>query len=196
MNATWSPARVALPLYLLVLLTSAQGIRSTQALVLAPVPAGAKAMAGCPVDGYLRARMRGDTDIDIDWHDTQLQCEGGWRPQDIGGIRVAFAGTLPQNGHHIRMIFGLAVAADTTRAHNVPTNVTVIFEDEAKLFATAGEGKCTVDELSLQPPAEARGGWRRVVARGFCTVPVTTLNGNDALELDRFDFAGGFQNED
>ena len=198
MNATSMPAKVALPLYLLVLVASGQGIRSTRARVLAPVPTVAKAMAGCVPsgDGYLRARMRGDLDVDIDWRDAQLQCEGAWRPQNIGGIRVVFAGTLPQNGHHIRMIFGLAIAADTTSARNVPTNVTVIVEDEEKLFATAGDGKCTVDELSLQPAAAARAGWRRVVARGFCTVPVTTLSGSDALELDRFDFAGGLQNED
>jgi hypothetical protein len=198
MNATSMPAKVTVPLYLLVLLASAPGIRSTQTLVMAPVATVAKTMAGClPTgDGYLRARVRGGLDVNIDWHDGQLRCEGGLRPQEIGGIRVAFAGTVPQNGRHIRMIFGIAVPADATRARNVPTNVTVILEDEEKLFSTAGEGKCTIDELSLQPPAETHGAWRRVVARGFCTVPVTTLSGSDALELDRFDFAGGLQHED
>jgi hypothetical protein len=194
MNATSMPAIVTVLLYVLVLAASASGLRAAHA----PLPASAPS-AGClPTrDGYLRARMRGERDMEVDWHDADMQCEGGLRPEDVGGMRVTFVGRLPQDGHRVRMIFGISAAADATSARNVPANVTVIFEDESKIYSTAGEGKCTIDELSVQPLAQAHGSWRRVVARGFCTVPATSpLSADDALELDRFDFAGGFQDED
>jgi hypothetical protein len=187
MNSTALISTLTILLYLMVLLAGAIGFRS------APVAH----VSGClPTrDGYLRARMRGASDVDIDWQDADMQCDGGLRPEERG-VRVTFLGRLPQDGQQIRLVFGIATAADAVTARNVPANVTVIFEGEQKLYSSAGEGKCTIDELSLQPKAEAGNSWRRVVARGFCTVPVTTLAGNDALELDRFDFAGGLRNED
>ena len=40
-------------------------------------------------DGYLRVRLRGARDLDVDWHDADLECEGGERPGQ-GGLRLAF----------------------------------------------------------------------------------------------------------
>jgi hypothetical protein len=198
MNATSMPATWTLLLYLLTLLATVGGMRSTQALVAAPARVASSPSGGClpSADGYLRARLRSQQTIDIDWQDMDMQCDGGSRPADIGGVRVTFAGRLPHSGRHLRMIFGIASPADATTAHNIPTNVTLIFEDESKLYATAGDGKCTVDEVSIQSMANVRGSWRRLVARGFCTVPVAAMNGSDALEFDRFDFAGGLRDED
>jgi hypothetical protein len=199
MNATSMPAALTVLLYLLVLLTGALGFRSAQALLpTAPAVVAAHTTVGClpSRDGYLRARIRGEHEINIDWRDADMQCDGGLRPEDLGGMRVTFAGSLPQDRRQVRLIFGISAPADATTARDVPANVTVIFEDDKKLYSTAGEDKCTIDELSLQPAAEAHGSWRRLVARGFCTIPVTTLNGNEALELDRFDFAGGLRDAD
>src|SRR6201995_3811541 len=41
--------------------------------------------------GYLRARIRGALNLDIDWHNAEMECDGGPRP-DGRGIRVSFAG--------------------------------------------------------------------------------------------------------
>jgi hypothetical protein len=165
---------------------------------LSPIAKSAdSAVAGClpSRDGFLRARLRGDSDTDIDWTDADMQCDGGPRP-DASGVRVTFAGHLP-DGHIIRLVFGIGTPLATSTARNVPTNVTVIFEDDQKLYSTAGEGKCTIDDLSMQPQrAQQTTGWRRVVARGFCTLPVAAIAGNDALIVDRFDFAGGLRDED
>jgi len=190
------PATPIVLFYLIVLAAAAFGFRSAQGLMAAP--ATARAPGGClPTgDGYLRVRMRGEHDVDLDWHDADMQCDGGLRPADRGGMRVTFIGNLRRDGPAIRLIFGISAAADASTARNVPANVTVIFENEQKLYSTAGEGKCMIDELSLQSAAEAHGSWRRLVARGFCTEPVRTLTGNEAVELQRFDFAGGLRDED
>src|ERR1700680_993648 len=54
-------------------------------------PAAAKSTTrGClPTgNGYLRARIRGALDLDIDWHNAEIECEGGLRP-DGSGLRVS-----------------------------------------------------------------------------------------------------------
>jgi hypothetical protein len=88
----------------------------------------------------------------------------------------------------MRLVFGIAAPPNTPSVRNVPANVTVIFEDERKLYSTAGDGKCTIDELTAR---EAR-----YVARGFCTGPATVLTGSDTLLVERFDFAGFVRDED
>jgi hypothetical protein len=174
-------------------------------------------------DGYLRLRMRGDANLDIDWHDADMHCEGGPRPGQHG-MRLTFAGPIPgpargrahgprsgsanDAAHNLRFVFGIAASPGARDQHNVPTNVTVIFEGEHKLFSTAGDGKCTVDEFSEQTlPAQAeslpaRPGshaglhLRRVAARGFCTAAASALAGNAHILLSRFDFAGPVTDED
>jgi len=145
-------------------------------------------------DGYLRVRLRGARNLDVDWHDADLQCEGGERPGD-GGLRLAFAGPVTGAGHRLRFVFGVAAAPGIASSREVPTNVTVIFEGENGLYSTHGDDKCTLDELT-QAPLIARGtarspaGTLRVSGRGFCASPASGLDARDTLLLSRFDFAG------
>ena len=134
--------------------------------------------------------------MDIDWHDADMQCDGGPRPGQQG-VRLTFAGPAQGGGHNLRFVFGIAAAPGARAAHNVPTNVTVIFEGERKLYSTAGDGKCTIDEFSEQPvAAQANSRLRRFSARGFCTAPATAIAGHSELLLSRFDFAGPVLDED
>jgi len=66
------------------------------------------------------------------------------------GVRLTFAGPAQGRAHNLRFVFGIAAAPGARSAHNVPANVTVIFEGERKLFSTAGDGKCTIDEFTEQ----------------------------------------------
>ncbi|MFI4868954.1 MAG: hypothetical protein ACHQDD_06340 [Steroidobacterales bacterium] len=147
-------------------------------------------------DGYLRLRMRGDRNLDIDWHDADMQCDGGPRPGQQG-IRLTFAGPRLRGGHRLRFVFGIAAAAGVHAARNVPTNVTVIFEGEQKLYSTAGDDKCTMDQFSEQPlSAPGHAHLQRISARGFCTAPAMAVAGKTGLLLSRFDFAGAVVDED
>jgi hypothetical protein len=161
---------------------------------LAPAVAAAACLPSH--DAYLRLRMRGDSNMDIDWHDADMRCDGGPRPGQQG-VRLTFAGPVRNGAHQLRFVFGIAAAPGARSAHNVPTNVTVIFEGERKLYSTAGDGRCTIDELSEQPlPEQANSHLRRLSARGFCTAPATALAGKAGLLLSRFDFAGPILDED
>src|SRR6185312_13545021 len=100
-------------------------------------------------DGYLRARIRGAMNLDVDLHNAELECDGGARP-DGSGIRVSFAGPLRSDGRRLRMVFGIVGAREGSGGHALATNLTVIFEGENRLFTTQGQDRCTVDQLEQQ----------------------------------------------
>lgn len=188
--------------------TAAATLHATPASGVAPAPLAPAAITSAPItpgaitpavdasnclpthDGYLRLRMRGESNLDIDWRDADMQCDGGPRPGQRG-VRLTFAGPAQGGAHNLRFVFGIAAAPGARSAHNVPANVTVIFEGERKLFSTAGDGKCTIDELTEQSlPDQADRHLQRLTARGFCIAPATALAGKAGLLLSRFDFAG------
>jgi hypothetical protein len=161
--------------------------------VYAATPSSGGGGRGClPTgDGYLRARIRGALNLDIDWGNAEVECEGGPRP-DGSGVRVSFAGPPHGDGRRTRLVFGVGSVVEGRSGHGLPTNLTVIFEGEERLFATRGSDHCTVDELR-QERVGALGGpkrtWR-IIARGFCISPASTLDSDARILVSRFDFAG------
>ncbi|MDB6158347.1 MAG: hypothetical protein JWO04_2053 [Gammaproteobacteria bacterium] len=156
-------------------------------------PAKPAGTPGCLAagNGYLRAQIRGTLKLDVDLHNAELECDGGARP-DGSGIRVSFAGPLRSDGRRLRMVFGVATAREGTAGRELPTNLTVIFEGEQRLFATRGDDKCTVDELSQERVGALGGPSRsyRVIARGFCIAPAMALTDQQTILVTTFDFAG------
>lgn len=149
--------------------------------------------AGCfaHAEGYLRARLRGALDMDLDWKNADMECAGGPRPSG-NGVRVSIGGPLRGEGRRIRLVFGIADVAEGGAGQTLKTNVTLLFEGEQRAYATRGDDKCTVDSLSQQR-VETLGGSRavyRVVARGFCLGPATSLSQEERVFLTSFDFAG------
>jgi hypothetical protein len=160
-----------------------------------PLPAPAK---GCLPGGggYFKARIRGALNLDINWHNAEMECQGGLRP-DGSGLRVSFAGP-GRSGQRLRLVFGMSQVQEGHNARDLPTNLTVIVEGAQRLFATRGDDHCTVDDLHqerLGSPAGAPRTWR-IVARGFCIAPANTLNSDASILVSRFDFAGSAVFED
>ncbi|HEY4772883.1 MAG TPA: hypothetical protein VIH50_07615 [Steroidobacteraceae bacterium] len=180
-------ARALLPS---ILMCAAGGLgQAAESPLPAPQPA---ASAGCLAsgDGFLRARIRGALNLDIDWKNAQLECDGSPRP-DGRGIRVSFAGPQQPNGRRIRVVFGVATSAEGASGRALPTNVTLIVEGEKRLFTTRGDDRCTIDQLRQERLAGAAGAHAyRVVARGFCTLPAMALDQVERVVITRFDFAG------
>jgi hypothetical protein len=189
--------RLCLTACLLSLLAGSQAVGASDA---ASGDARAAAAAhGClpSGNGYLRARIRGALDLDIDWGNAEIECDGGPRP-DGSGVRVSFAGPPHGDGRRTRLVFGVSSVHEGRAGHDLPTNLTVIFEGEERLFATRGADRCTVDELR-QERVGALGGpkrsWR-IIARGFCIAPASTLGSDARILVSRFDFAGSAVFED
>jgi len=140
---------------------------------------------------YLRARIRGAVRLDVDLHGAELTCEGGPR-LGRGGIRMGFEGPVGPEGRRVRMVFGIDGAREGRPGRELPTNLTVIFEGEKLLFATQGDGNCTVDRLTQKRITTSRqaGQAYRVVAHGFCVAPANDLSGQRRILVTTFDFAG------
>jgi hypothetical protein len=104
----------------------------------APAAAAAVVAHGClPAgNGYLRARIRGALDLDLAWRNAELECEGGLRP-DGSGLRIIFAGPKHADGRRTRLVFGVEAVREGA-GHELPTNLTVIFEGEERLFGPRG----------------------------------------------------------
>jgi hypothetical protein len=147
-------------------------------------------------NGYLKARIRGALNLDIDWHNSEIECQGGPRP-DGSGLRVSFAGP-PHGGKRLRLVFGVTAVQEGHAGQNLPTNLTVILEGQRRLFATRGDDRCTVDDLRQERLGTRVDGARawRIVARGFCISPASTLTSDASILVSRFDFAGSAVFED
>jgi hypothetical protein len=149
--------------------------------------------AGCFAvgGGYLRARLRGTLDLDLNWKNADMQCAGGPRPSG-NGVRVSIGGPLRDGANRIRLVFGIAGVGEGAGGRALRTNVTLLFEGENRVFATQGDDKCTVDSLT-QERVESMGqnvAVYRVEARGFCIGPATSLSREERLVITSFDFAG------
>ena len=175
---------------------NAQTLQSSQVQQRSLLGAGLPAVSlGGPClrsgQAYLRAHVRGALRLDVDLHGPGLACEGGPR-LDGSGIRMGFEGRVGPGNRRMRMVFGIDGAKEGRPGRELPTNLTVIFEGEKLLFATQGDGNCTVDRLTQKRivtdghPTDAY----RIVAHGFCIAPANDLGGHRRILVSTFDFAG------
>jgi hypothetical protein len=149
-------------------------------------------------DGYLKARLAGALNAELDWGNDGTECTGAVRPTD-GGIRMRFTAA---NGpdEKLVLVFGIAGLREGKSAKAVPVNVTLIREGVGEFYGTQGDDKCMLDQVSQQPivgiPHRSRS--YRIVARGFCTEPARAIRGKGAILISRFDYAGrvDFDSED
>jgi hypothetical protein len=187
--ARWRPTTRLAPLVAVLLATGACSPRDKAPPLVPLAEVSADGACTIPSDAYLRARLRGAVNADIEWNDAQMTCSGGPRPNSEG-LRVSIAGDSAQG--RLRFIFGMPAAPGQAEAAAVPTNLTVILEGKQRMFATAGEDRCTTDALR-QRAVPPRG--YRIEAHGFCTDPAVAMSGSDAeaLLVSTFDFVSRIQ---
>jgi hypothetical protein len=141
--------------------------------------------------GYVRARISGAMDQELDWPNKGTECTGAIRPTD-GGVRMRFSRFDERSASKIVLVFGIANLREGESANTLPVNVTVIREGSGEFYSTQGDDKCMLDTIQQAPivgvPHRSRS--YRVTARGFCTEPARAVRGTGAILLSRFDFAG------
>ena len=139
--------------------------------------------------GFLTMRLRGSIEAEIDWREPELDCTGMSRP-DGRGLRLRFAGK--REGAELAIVFAAPGLAMGVSAKGVPVNVTLLDSAGERIYGTQGENRCLFDEVEQQALTDAALPINsyRIAARGFCTVPARALDGDGAVLLTRFDFAG------
>lgn len=137
-------------------------------------------------DGYLRAKLAGAVEANLDWPNSGTRCEGESRDKPPG-VRLSFqraAGARP----NLLLVFGLTGVTPGQSAREVKANLTVIVQGTSRIYGTLGDSRCTVDSLS-QRPLNAAGAYR-IEARGFCTQPAHAVRGKGDVLVSTFEFAG------
>lgn len=140
-------------------------------------------------DGFIRMRLRGSIEEEIDWSEPALECTGMSRP-DGKGFRLRFAGA--RAGGELAVVFAAPELGIGSSGRGVPVNVTLLDGAGGRIYGTQGEGRCSFDEVEQRPLEDASLPPRsfRVSARGFCVAPARAVDGDGAVLLTRFDFAG------
>ena len=140
-------------------------------------------------DGFITMRLRGSIEEELDWAEPELECTGMSRP-DGKGLRLRFAGS--RGGGDFAVVFaapGLGIGAS---GQAVPVNVTLLDGAGERIYGTQGDSRCVFDDVEQLPvshPALPARSYR-VSARGFCVAPARAIDGEGAVLLTRFDFAG------
>jgi hypothetical protein len=140
-------------------------------------------------DGFLTMRLRGSIEEDVHWQEPALECTGMSRP-DGRGLRLRFAGTLA--GGELAVVFAAPELGIGASGRSVPVNVTLLDGAGERIYGTQGDSRCVFDEVEQQAVGDASLPARsfRVSARGFCVAPARAVDGEGAVLLTRFDFAG------
>jgi hypothetical protein len=156
-----------------------------------PEPSGAPVVATAVAclasgDGYLRAKVGGAVEAQIDWPNSGTRCEGESRDSPPG-VRLSFqraSGGAPD----LLLVFGLTGVREGESAREVRANLTLIVQGTNRIFGTMGDSRCTIDSLSQRPLEKPH--TFRVEARGFCTQPAHAVRGKGDVLVSTFEFAG------
>jgi hypothetical protein len=140
-------------------------------------------------DGFISMRLRGSIEEDLEWAEPELECTGMSRP-DGKGVRLRFAGT--RAGDDFAVVFAAPDLGIGASGQAVPVNVTVLDGAGERIYGTQGASRCILDDVEQLPVAHPALPARsfRVSARGFCVAPARAVDGEGAVLLTRFDFAG------
>ena len=140
-------------------------------------------------DGFITMRLRGSIEREVRWTEPALECTGMARP-DGKGLRVRFAGAI--DGGELAIVFAAPNLGIGRSARSVPVNVTLLDGVGERIYGTQGESRCEFDtvEQQLIEDGALPGRSYRISARGFCVAPARGMDGDGAVLLTRFDFAG------
>jgi hypothetical protein len=142
-------------------------------------------------EGFLRARLSGNANEELNWGAAEIECTGGARPDDTG-VRIRFTQKVAAGVQRWILVFGISRLKEGQRGRALPANVTLIREGSGEFYSTQGDDKCTIDEVRQVAisgmPRKARS--YRLTARGFCTEPARAVRGPGAILVSRFDFVG------
>ena len=148
----------------------------------APGP-GAELLCAPSDTGFLRARLKGSIEVDLDWAAGVPQCRGGLRPTG-DGVRLLFKGPGPEPGEPLLIVIGIGPLRPGQSSTQVPVNLTLVQEGAGQFYATQGDDKCAMDEVHQEPVGPSL---FRLSGRGYCTQPARALQGDGAVLMSRFD---------
>jgi hypothetical protein len=136
-------------------------------------------------DGYLRAKLGGAVEAQLDWPNSGTECQGESRGSPPG-VRMSFR--RESSKLDLLLVFGVTGVLEGQAGREYAANVTVIVQGTSEIYGTLGDSRCTVDSLQQRPLPLA--GTYRIEVRGFCTQPAHAVHGSGDVLVSTFEFAG------
>ena len=142
----------------------------------------------CDDGGELYTELYGALSGEIEWYLDEMQCQGMPRPNGAGA-RLRFSGTAGKNKLPIAFIIGLPGLERDTDGVELPSNVTVIDERNARFFSTPGLDTCWTD-VEAQWPVDDASDRYRIDGVLFCISPLPEVNGDASVSVPELRFSG------
>ncbi len=160
------------------------------ALAALCLPGGGEACEALP-EARLSASLGGALTGELDWQGAELACSGMPRPDQAGG-RLQFRGPLPGGGQ-LGVVIGIEGLRPGVTAQELPANVTLVIEAEARFFSTRQHAGCWAD-IDANDALET-GGYR-VSGHLWCIRGVAEVGGEGSVSVPRLVFTGLFRGDD
>ena len=144
--------------------------------------------SGCEDGGALYTELYGALAGEVEWYLDEMQCQGMPRPGGAG-VRLRFAGTAGANELPIAFIIALPGLERDTDGVELPSNVTVIDERNARFFSTPGLDSCWTD-VEAQWSVDDGGDRYRIDGVLFCIAPLPEVNGQASVSVPELRFSG------
>ena len=159
------------------------GHAGERAAGIASPPAAAELLCVPSDSGFLRARLKGSIEADLDWAADVPQCRGGTRPTG-DGVRLLFKGPGAKPDASLLIVIGIGPLRPGESRSQVPVNLTLVQEGAGQFFATQGDDKCAMDDVHQEAIGKTL---FRLTGRGYCTQPARAVQGDGAVLMSRFD---------
>jgi hypothetical protein len=148
----------------------------------------------CVMDqnGYLRGKLFGQIQAELDWHGDNMRCDGMYRPEGQG-IRLVFDEHLDEDLPGLLIVIGIADAVPGSEVKDAPANITIIDQSRGLFFSTQEEPRCwttLTSQLLLTGTTEET--WR-MNGQLYCASALAALTGNGTVTLDDIEFSGVFK---
>jgi hypothetical protein len=144
-------------------------------------------------DGFLRGRLYGALEAEIDWAGRALRCDGMLRP-DGGGMRLLFSAGDPRIG--LLFVLGIDSEPDGALGRELKLNLTIIDENRDRFFNSGIGERCwaRLDKVQLL----GRAGRREYGIAGefYCAGALAAVNGPGSLTPADFQFSGRLSIDD
>ena len=149
----------------------------------------------CIEGGHLAVQTFGVIKTDIDWNDTDIQCEGMQRPNEKGA-RLRFSGEIDSaNGvRPLAFILSIPDLEQGATGDELATRVTLIEEENARFFSTREADICWSNITEQTPLVDSDGTdiphFYRIKGLTYCVAPIAELNGAASVTLSDLEFTG------
>lgn len=150
-------------------------------------PESAASAQGCA--GYVRGKVFGALDMELDWSGSQLDCQAMGRP-DGQGLRLYFAWD-PGDGQRLVLVLGVEGTTTSVARPETPANVTFINERSGHFYSSGGSGRCWTDIIRLAT-LPGSGHSQRLQGRLYCAAALPALNDRSSLTLGDLHWSGQF----